>query len=112
MALVLFLGLGLGLLILHQVPVRADGWAIECVDCPKWFQDMTGRSLALDDSGHPHVAYGGDHLYYAWHDGTAWHYELADGSAGVGRFASLALDGSGQPHVSYYDDTNDTLKYA
>jgi hypothetical protein len=73
---------------------------------------MGNRSLQLDAEGHPHIAYGGDHLYYARHDGTQWHYEVADGSAGVGEYASLALDGTGHPHISYYDASNGDLKYA
>ena len=68
-------------------------WHIERVDAPKWFEKMTDRSLALDASGHPHIAYGADHLYYAWHDGTSWHLETVDSSCGVGRYAALALDG-------------------
>ena len=39
------------------------GWLVECVDCPKYFSNMTDRSLRLDAAGHPHIAYGGDHLY-------------------------------------------------
>ncbi len=87
-------------------------WHIERMDAPKWFYDMTDRSLRLDAAGHPHIAYGADHLYYAWHDGTTWHLETADASWGVGRYASLALDGSGHPHISYFDGTDYDLKYA
>ena len=91
----------------------AGDWHIECVDCPKYFENMTDHSLRLDGDGHPHIAYGGDHLYYAWHDGTRWHYETVDESPGVGGYASLTLDGSGQPHISYYDwGNNGDLKYA
>lgn len=91
----------------------ADGtWQIECVDCPKNFRWMTDRSLQLDAQGHPHLAYGGDHLYYAYHDGSQWHLEIADDAPGVGRHASLALDPNGQPHVSYYDADKGALKYA
>jgi hypothetical protein len=43
----------------------AGGWEIECVDCPKQFEFMTERSLQLDSEGHPHIAAGGNHLYYA-----------------------------------------------
>jgi hypothetical protein len=57
-------------------PVQAQGgWTIECVDCPKQFSNMTDRSLALDLAGHPHIAYGREDLYYAYHDGSVWHYE-------------------------------------
>jgi hypothetical protein len=38
-------------------------WIIDCVDCPKNFTDMSDRSLQLDNQGHPHIAYGADHLY-------------------------------------------------
>ena len=66
---------------------------------------MSDRSLRLDSEGHPHIAYGGKHLYYAWHDGVEWHYETVDGAYEVGMFASLALDAAGRPHISYYDGT-------
>ena len=62
-------------------PQAADlegDWVIECVDCPKHFDAMTDRSLRLDSDGNPHIAYGGDHLYYAWYDGAEWQYETAD----------------------------------
>jgi hypothetical protein len=35
-------------------------------------------SFALDSSDRPHIAYGGDHLYYAYFDGTQWQYEVVD----------------------------------
>jgi PKD repeat protein len=73
---------------------------------------MTDRSLKLDAAGHPHIAYGENYLYYAWHDGADWHYETVDDSPDVGAAASLVVDGDGYPHISYYDDANDALKYA
>lgn len=87
-------------------------WHIERVDAPKSFSEMGSRSLALDASGHPHIAYGQDHLYYAWYDGGAWHLETVDAAGGVGWYTSLALDAAGHPHISYYDSTNADLKYA
>lgn len=87
-------------------------WVIETVDAPKQFHYLGERSLALDADENPHIAYGADHLYYAWHDGAAWHLETVDPAAGVGRYASLALDATGGPRISYYDDLNDDLKYA
>ena len=91
----------------------ASDWHVECVDCPRQFRYMTDRSLQMDGEGHPHIVYGEDHLYHAWHDGTRWHYETVDESSSVGYYASLALDGAGQPHISYHDGwSNNNLKYA
>ena len=87
-------------------------WEITCVDCPKRFGTLTDRGLRLDAQGHPHIAYGGDHLYYATHDGSAWHYETVDSSSLVGSSASLALDSAGHPYISYYDGLNRDLKVA
>lgn len=81
---------------------RADTWIIECVDCPKYFRDMSDRSLRLDGADRPHVAYGGDQLFYAWHNGSGWLYETVDQTPGAGTHAALALDTSGYPHISYY----------
>jgi hypothetical protein len=57
-------------------------------------------------------AYGGDHLYYAYFDGTSWTTEVADSSPEVGAYASIAVDSDNRPHIAYYDATNGTLKYA
>jgi regulation of enolase protein 1 (concanavalin A-like superfamily) len=110
LSLPLVLALLLGsFLALQAAPAAADGWVIECVDCPRQFSNMTDRSLRLDAEGHPHVAYGEEHLYHAWHDGANWHYEVVDDSPYVGQHASLTLDAGGYPHISYYDYH---LKYA
>jgi hypothetical protein len=87
-------------------------WSTERAVAPRWFWAMEDRSLALDDSGYPHIAYGADFLYYAWRDDTQWHTEVVDDAGGVGSFANLALDAAGRPHISYYDSSNDNLKYA
>jgi hypothetical protein len=88
-------------------------WVFECVDCPKIFYEGADRNLRLDQDGNPHIVYGGNHLYYAWFDGTAWHYETVDPSQGVGGYASLALDAQDYPHISYRSDYPDMdLRYA
>jgi hypothetical protein len=99
-------------LLVSATPAASRTWVIEGVDCPKQFSDMTDRSLRLDADGHPHIAYGEDHLYYAWHDGSSWHLETADSSYLVGKHASLDLDQQGYPHICYYDDFERDLKYA
>lgn len=80
------------------------------MDCPKWFY-TTSTSLQLDSDGHPHLANGGNYLYYAWHDGSEWHYETVNGSGDGGSNASLALDRDSRPHISYCG-SGGALKYA
>ncbi len=87
-------------------------WHSQCVDCPNFIDDTTPRSIVVDGDGHPHVAYGGDHLYHAWHNGTSWQIETADEGSSVGSWASLTLDDDDYPHISYYDWDNKDLKYA
>ncbi len=87
-------------------------WAMESVDAPKLFYFIFSRSIAVDAGNHTHIAYGGDHLYYAHHDGATWHYETADASLDVGQNAAIALDTSGHAHISYHDHANRDLKYA
>ena len=92
-------------------PLLAQEWEIEVLDSGRQLGDVSDRSIRVDALGHPHIAYGGDVLRYAWHDGAAWHYEVADSSCGVDA-ASLALDAAGVPHVSYCDSTHGNLMYA
>ena len=106
------LALCLAWLWLGTAPAHAAGWVIECADCSRDLEPLADRSLRLDAAGHPHVAYGGDHVYHAWHDGAAWHVETVDPTPQVNRSASLALDDGGYAHVSYYDAAGESLRYA
>ena len=87
-------------------------WSRQRVDAPRLFYDMTNHSMRVDSSGYAHIAYGGDHLYYARYDGTDWIITTVNSAFGVGEFASLALDKDKRPHISYYDQYNGRLKYA
>jgi hypothetical protein len=87
-------------------------WAIETIDDPIFFCCMGDRSLTLDSTDHPHVVYGGDHLYYAWRDDFIWQYQVVDPSPNVGSYASIELDSGDHPHISYHDSANEDLKYA
>lgn len=87
-------------------------WNVETVDRAKLFRSMEDRHLALDAAGHPHVAYGDDNLFYAWHDGARWHYETVDISTDVGEHAALGLDAQGRAHIGYYDRYSGYLRYA
>ena len=66
----------------------------------------------VDRQGFPHVAYGGDHAYYATYNGATWLYEIVDRTRVVGSFASLALDSVGRPHMAYRDEVNNAIRYA
>jgi hypothetical protein len=92
--------------------VTGSQWITEQVDASKMFLGMRDNSLALDMNDHPHIAYGGDHLYYAFHDGVVWHIETVDWGDDVGVYASLELDVAGRPHIAYYDRGLNQLKYA
>ena len=59
-------------------PASAGDTMIELLDGTKSFEAMTDRNLRLDAQGHPCIAYGGDHLYYAWHDEVERHIETVD----------------------------------
>lgn len=95
-----------------QPDTPEQAWQITCVDCPKWFNELTDRGLRLDAAGNPHIAYGGDHLYYAAQDGASWRHETADPAPGVGVGASLVLNATGRPMISYFDSVNRRLKFA
>jgi hypothetical protein len=90
----------------------ANGWQVTCVDCPKTFDAWTDRSLRLTSAGRPVVAYGGDHLYYAWHDGTVWQRAVVDDAPTVGASAALALTAADEARIAYYDAFNRDLKLA
>jgi hypothetical protein len=84
----------------------------ERIDAPRMYHWMRDRSLRLDTNKRPHIAYGGDNLYYLHFNGSSWIYETIDPSPGTGKYASLALDNNNRPHVSYYDIQRGALKYA
>jgi len=69
----------------------------------------------VDHLGHPHVAYYdavNGNLKYAFHDGTSWIVQTADGTTDdVGEFCALALDSLDRPHIAYYDNTHQHLLY-
>ncbi|MFO0793798.1 MAG: carboxypeptidase regulatory-like domain-containing protein, partial [Candidatus Brocadiaceae bacterium] len=92
--------------------ISAVGWKIKKVDDGKQFSDFYPRSIAVDASNRPHIAYGGNYLYYTYHDGSKWHYQTIDLSPGVGSFASIAIDTLGKAHICYYDAINSDLRYA
>jgi PKD repeat protein len=95
-----------------QAVLAAGDWSIDCADCPKDISAMSDRSLHLDASGRPHIAYGSENLYYAWFDGSAWQYITVDETIGTGGVASLDLGASGYAYISYWDNRNQEVKFA
>jgi hypothetical protein len=87
-------------------------WVIEGVDWGE-FKELglfSDRALRVDASGNPHIAYGSPILYYAWHDGDEWHYEVVDDSGEVGWYQALALGPDDKPYIVYTDwDTDRVL---
>lgn len=78
-------------------------WHIEVVDS----NAQGGGSLALDNSGHPHISYavntpspGRVGLKYAYWTGSQWLSEIAD-SLESGGSTDLGLDSSERPHIGY-----------
>ncbi len=124
-ALVLFQGLqsvgvaaGVAPLAAKALPLPepgiAPGWLAFHPDAPLTFRNMSQHSLRLSPISpyYPQIAYGGDHLYYAYEDAGGWHTQTVDNAWSVGSGAALALDASGKAHISYYDAANRDLKYA
>ena len=102
-------------LLILSPALPAQEWSIDCVHCPKQFEAATNRSLCLDENGYPHIAAGGDHLYYTWFDGSSWQSITVDDSPRSGSAASLALDSQENPHICYQDfqgGYTGRLKYA
>ena len=75
-----------------------SSWDIQTVDAKSSYP-----SIALDSSGHPHIAYynySSKNIKYAYWTGSSWNIQTVD--AGGGSSISIALDGLGRPHISYY----------
>jgi hypothetical protein len=98
-----------------QSPTAHD-WYIETVDTSGGVYGV--NSLALDESGQPHISYydiASGTLRYAAYAGTTWQIETVDNTGNVGAYvaySALALDKLGHPHISYYNLASGDLKYA
>lgn len=91
----------------------AETWNIEDVDAPKYFKNFNSRAIAIDSNGYPYIAYGYEHLYHAYYDGTSWCYEIVDSDYLVGNNASIAIDSNNHIHISYSSGSySGSLKYA
>ncbi len=93
-------------------PTAPPGWTTSCIYCPKRFDAPGEHYVAIDAAGHPHLAYGGDALYYALRDEAGWHTETVDSTAGTGVRASLALAPGGTVGIAYYSRASGALMFA
>jgi len=87
-------------------------WSIQAADAPK---GPTSFSLKLDSTGTPHIALGGDHLYYATINNGNWDLEVVDNAPGVGYSVSLVFDSNDRPHMAYNETSTNyyqALRYA
>jgi hypothetical protein len=99
------------------IPDVPSGWSIQAVDSPPTFSAMGPHALAAKQettTGYSvHVAYGGQHLYYAKRSASgAWSTEIVDDGWGM---TAAAIDMSNygiHPYISYYDRPNGNLKLA
>ena len=78
-------------------------WLIDTVDAGKSFSLSSPRAISEDSQGHPHIVYGGDHLYHAYFDGTSWHEEIIDNAPGRGGDAQICIDTADHIHIVYSD---------
>jgi len=82
-----------------------DQWIIETIPEGDGYGDV---SLALDQSGRPHVAYkqntgsSSAQLRYAYRQGGSWITEVVDANGYNGRWNSLVIDNFGTPHIAYF----------
>ncbi len=90
--------------------VVGQQWRFETIDAPHWYAG-DGLGHATDAAGNPHLAYGGDQLVHAWHDGAEWQFEVVDATAGCGGAASIAIGSNGSMHIAY-SGPNGELRYA
>ncbi len=75
-------------------------------------------SLALDQSGQPHISYWrndyprpGGLIYASWVS-NAWALEIVENNTDAGRNNALAFDSQDKPHIIYFDDWNGVVSYA
>lgn len=88
-------------------------WKKYSVDAPRYFTNMTDRSLAFNPTtNQPCIAYGGDALYYSCFNRTidGWRTTILDHDTQVGEWAALAFNSYGWPFITYYDSLNAKLR--
>jgi len=91
------------------------GWIMENVAYGLKKECFYQRGIAVDDDGHPHIAFGGGYPYYIYHDGNNWcpdPAEFISSSSYEVNYVSMARDSENNMHISYFDAVNQDLWYA
>ncbi len=86
----------------------SGGWVTTSLGAPASYHG----SLKVDPSGHLHLSYFTNAVYYATDASGAWGSTLVDGDVGMAANSSLVLDSKGAAHITYGDYGNHDLKYA
>lgn len=86
---------------------------VDTIETTEGFASLT--SIAVDDSGRPHIAYyshkDGAYKYAGW-NGASWEIKTVDFYGSVGwENVAIALDGNANPHIAYLVGSY-KLKYA
>ncbi len=84
-----------------------SAWQTQAVAQGDWDYAFDYAGLALDEDGHPHIAYNkddvfwGDELHYARWDGSAWQTEtlFSKDVNSASDATALVLDNAGRPHI-------------
>ncbi|MFO8130030.1 MAG: T9SS type A sorting domain-containing protein [Bacteroidales bacterium] len=97
-------------------------WQTTLIETPN--SAFNGTSIALNESGNPHITIQlqnvyGHKLWHVWWDGENWQQEGIDSlpyDGDAGRWSSIAFDNDGYPRISYTFQNTDMevsyIKYA
>jgi len=77
-------------------------WITESIDSPHYITLVDERSLCIDSTERPHLAYGGrDGFYYAWFDDEGWRIERVSQTYGEYVTTSLVLSPEDAPRIVF-----------
>lgn len=91
------------LLISGSLNLQAKVWSVSTAH-EQNFISLSRNSQVVDDTGNPHVFYGGSHLYHSYRNADgSWSKEVIDNSPQVGKYTVAKRDGNGNYHILYTD---------
>lgn len=94
-----------GAVLLSAINAVAGEWSISRVVDGMRLDPVGSEALTMNGLGNPAIAFSGDHVYYASHNGTSWSTPVVvDETPNAGQPA-LALNPAGFAFVAYCDGT-------